>query len=379
MIKKKIILIGPAFPLRGGISDSNHSLAIAFKSLGHEVKIMSFSLQYPHFLFPGKSQIDSQAKAPDLDISSSLNSINPLSWLKNSIWLKKQNPDIVVTRFWLPFMGLCLGSVLRWSGLRNRIPLIGFCDNVIPHEKRLGDSLLTHYFLKSNNHFLVMSESVGRDILSFVPNSELDFHPHPVYDQFGSLLDKKIAIDQLGLDPNKKYILFFGFIRKYKGLDLLLDAMVNVSENVHLIIAGEFYDDEIAFRNQVKGLEIIQRVHFYSDFIPQDQVNLYFSACDIVVQPYRSATQSGVAQIAYHFNKPIIVTRVGGLPEIVPDQKVGYVVEVNPESIAAAIKDFYIDDKEDFFISNIRQEKKKYSWDSMAKKLLGTPIINSYY
>ena len=370
MIKKKIILIGPAFPLRGGISDSNHSLAIALKSLGHDVKIISFSLQYPCFLFPGKSQFDSHAIAPEIDIFSTLNSINPISWLKNSLWLRKQKPDIVITRFWLPFLAPCLGSVLRWSGLKKNILLIGLCDNIVPHEKRLGDSFLTNYFLRANNYFLVMSQSVGNDILSFIPDARLDYHPHPVYDHFGLLLNKKESINKLGLDLKKKYILFFGFIRRYKGLDLLIEAMVSISENIHLIVAGEFYEDELAYKKLVNRLEIKKRVHFYSEFIPQDQVNIYFSACDIVVQPYRSASQSGVAQIAYHFNKPLIVTRIGGLPEIVPDQKVGYVVDVNSVSISKAIQNFYNQKKEDYFISNILQEKKKYSWESMAKKLL---------
>ena len=370
MKKKKIILVGPAFPLRGGISDSNHSLAIALRSLGHEVKLLSFSFQYPNFLFPGKSQFDINGMNPKLDISSSINSINPFSWLKNALWLRKQNPDLIITRFWLPFMALSLGSILRWSGLKKSIPLIALCDNVIPHEKRAGDYLLTNYFLKANNRFLVMSKSVREDILSFVTNTEIHIHPHPVYDQFGSLLDKNEAIKYLDLDLEKKYILFFGFIRKYKGLDLLLDAMVDISDQVHLIVAGEFYEEESDFTQQAQFLGITERVHFFSEFIPQDQVNLYFSACDIVVQPYRSATQSGVAQIAYHFNKPILVTRVGGLPEIVPDQKVGYVVDVDSKAISEALKDFYESEKEEYFISNVRKEKKKYSWISMAKKML---------
>ena len=370
MIKKKIILIGPAFPLRGGIADSNHSLALALIKLGHEVSILSFSLQYPSFLFPGKSQFDFQAPKPALEIYSLINSINPLSWIKAAFWLKRQKPNLVISRFWLPFIGPSLGSVLKISGLRGKIPLIALCDNVIPHESRFGDQSLTRYFLKSNNQFLVMSNSVGKDISTFVDNPIINFHPHPVYDQFGDLLTKKEAINALGLNPNKKYILFFGFIRKYKGLDLLINALTTINKDVALIVAGEFYESESDYRSLVERLGLQSRVHFFADFIPQENVTQFFSACDLLVQPYRSATQSGVAQIAYHFDKPILVTNVGGLPEIVPHNKVGYVVDVNPKAISLAVNDFYDNNKEAAFIENVKQEKKKYSWLNMAQQII---------
>ena len=370
MSTKKIIIIGPAFPLRGGIADSNHALGLALQKLGHKVKMLSFSLQYPSILFPGKTQYDLRANKPDLDIHSSINSINPLSWIKTASWLKKQNPDIVITRYWIPFMGLALGSILKFSGLKKKTALIALCDNIIPHEKRIGDHILTNYFLRSNNRFLVMSRSVGEDISTFVKDAIVDYHPHPVYDQFGDLLEKPSSIERLGLDSSKKYLLFFGFIRKYKGLNLILEAMPSVPENVELIVAGEFYDDESEYRKQVHQLGIENKVHFYSNFIPKDEVNLYFSACDMVVQPYITATQSGVAQIAYHFNKPLVVTNVGGLPEIVPHNKVGYVVDVDASAIADAVNDFYLHDKEAYFIENVTEEKKKYLWSNMAKQII---------
>lgn len=372
MEKKKIILIGPAFPLRGGIADSNHSLALALQKLGHEVRMLSFSLQYPSFLFPGKSQFDYKGAKPDVKIYTSINSINPISWIKTALWLKNQNPDIVISRFWLPFMGAAIGSILKLSGLKSKIPLIALCDNVIPHEKRIGDQSLTSYFLKSNNSFLVMSKSVGEDISSFIVNPKINFHPHPVYDQFGDLQDKIASLKSLNLNSAKKYMLFFGFIRKYKGLDLLLEAMPTINNGVELIVAGEFYDLEDEYKNLVEKLGLSKRVHFYADFIPQEKVATFFSACDILVQPYRTATQSGVAQIAYHFNKPMLVTNVGGLPEIVPHNKVGYVVEVNSIEISAAINDFYENDKELEFTENVKQEKKKYSWINMATQIINT-------
>lgn len=372
MKNKKIILIGPAYPLRGGIADSNHSLALALHKLGHQVVVLSFSLQYPRILFPGKSQFDYNCTPPDLKIVTRINSVNPISWLKTAFWVKNQNPDFVITRFWLPFMGAALGSILKLSGLKNKIPLIALCDNVIPHEKRFGDFSLTNYFLKANTQFLVMSKSVGKDIAGFIKDPKVAYHPHPVYDQFGALIPKAEAISSLKLDATKKYLLFFGFIRKYKGLDLLLNALPFIDKDVELIVAGEFYDAESEYRSLVDSLGLKSRVHFFADFIPQEKVAQFFSACDILVQPYRTATQSGVAQIAYHFNKPILVTNVGGLPEIVPHNKVGYVVDVNPNSIALALKDFYDNDKELFFIENVKQEKEKYSWSNMANQIISS-------
>lgn len=375
MSKKKIIIIGPAFPLRGGIADSNHSLALALKKQGHKVKMLSFSLQYPSLLFPGKSQFDFQGVQPKLDIVTRINSINPISWVKTALWLRNQEPDLVITRYWLPFMGAALGSILRLSLLKRKIPLIALCDNVIPHEHRIGDSILTNYFLKANNSFLVMSKSVAKDISRFVPNAVINYHPHPVYDQFGVLLPKMKSRVQLALDVSKKYLLFFGFVRKYKGLDLLLKALPDIQSDVELIVAGEFYDSQDEYHELVQDLGVEKRVHFFSDFIPQDKVNLFFSACDMVVQPYRTATQSGVAQIAYHFNKPILVTNVGGLPEIVPHERVGYVVDVNSNDIANAVNRFYKENKEDFFVENVKNEKIKYSWDNMANQLINNLVV----
>ncbi len=368
-MKKKIIIISPAFPLRGGIVDSAHALAYALEDIGHNVQILSFSLQYPSFLFPGKTQYDHHGSKPHLNIVTHINSINPISWIRCAFWLRKQRPDIVITRYWIPYIGLCLGTILRFSGLKKHISLVALCDNVIPHEKRIGDHFLTKYFLNANNKFFVMSKSVGTDISTFVNNAIVDYHPHPVYNQFGDILDKKLSIKSIGLDESKKYILFFGFIRKYKGLDLLLDAMTLVNDGVELIVAGEFYEEEEEYRRIVKKNRLEHLVHFFSDFIPHNQVNIYFSACDMVVQPYRTATQSGVAQIAYHFNKPILVTNVGGLPEIVPHNKVGYVVDVDAHAIADAVNDFYIHDREAFFIDNVKNEKEKYSWKSMAEQI----------
>ena len=216
MIKKKVIIIGPSFPLRGGIADSNHSLGLALQKLGCEVKMLSFSLQYPSLLFPGKTQFDTNGTKPNLPIFSKINSINPLSWIKVAFWLKKQQPDLIITRFWIPFMGISLGSILRLFGSNNNTNLIALCDNVIPHEKRFGDRFLTRYFLKSNHRFLVMSKSVGNDISTFIKNPKVDYHPHPVYDHFGDLIDKSQAINGLSLDVSNKYLLFSASLENIK-------------------------------------------------------------------------------------------------------------------------------------------------------------------
>lgn len=367
---KKIIIIGPAHPLRGGIADSNHSLAAALQQLGHHVEFLSFSLQYPSILFPGKSQFDYDAIPPKIKIKSAINSINPISWINCAIWLRKQKPDIIISRYWIPFIGISIGSVLRISGLKSKSTLVALCDNIIPHEKRIGDSLLTKFFLKSNDYYFVMSKAVGDDINKFIDKPKIDFHPHPVYDQFGLLKAKVEAKQILGLDNSKKYILFFGFIRAYKGLDLLINAMPHIDNDVHLIVAGEFYDDHTPYLSLIDNLNLNSRIHLFSEFIPQSDVTNYFSACDMVVQPYKSATQSGVAQIAYHFNKPIIVTDVGGLAEVVPHNKVGYVVDVDSMAISNAVNRFYFENNESRFSENISIEKEKYSWINMAKQLV---------
>lgn len=370
MKNKKVIIIGPAYPLRGGIVDSNHSLALALQEKGCAVKILSFSLQYPSVLFPGKSQYDYNGLNPNVEIVSLINSVNPASWIRAVRWIKKENPDAIITRYWLPFMAMSLGSILRLTNLKNKIPFIALCDNIIPHESRFGDAFLTSYFLKSNNRFLVMSKSVGEDVTKFIEQPRIQFHPHPVYDQFGSLQPKNEALLMLGLSSNKKYILFFGFIRGYKGLDVLLEAMSDVSTDVELIVAGEFYESKEKYDKIVQSNGISKRVHFYSNFIPQKEVRTYFSACDLVVQPYKTATQSGVAQIAYHFDKPMVVTNVGGLAEIVPDGKVGYVTEVNSDSVAKAINTYFENKMEMKFVANVKIEKLKYTWSNMAALII---------
>ncbi len=367
----KIIIVGPAYPLRGGIANFNEALCRAFLKEGHQAKIFSFSLQYPALLFPGKTQIDSGKGPDDLTIIASINSINPFSWFSTADAVQKEKPDLVIFRFWLPFMGPGLGTIAR--RLRKHTKVIAITDNVIPHEKRMGDALLTRYFIKSCDGFVTMSRAVLDDLSLFTENQNKIFLPHPLYDIFGEKAERGAALKHLGLPENQRYMLFFGFIRKYKGLDLLLEAMADErirNLGVHLIVAGEYYEDSKVYEAIIEKHKLASRLILHTHFIPSEEVNTYFGASDLIVQPYRSATQSGVTQIAYHFEKPMLVTKVGGLAEIVPDKKAGYVTSTDPASIADAIADYFENKREPAFTACVREEKKRFYWPSFIKGVL---------
>jgi D-inositol-3-phosphate glycosyltransferase len=363
---KKVIIIGPAHPYRGGISNFNNSLAQAYNDKGDDVQIFSFYLQYPSFLFPGKTQYENSDPPRDIKIKSVINSINPFNWLSVSKQINRENPDYVIIRYWLPFMGPCLGTIARL--LNSNIKILAITDNIIPHEKRFGDFLLTKYFIKGCDAFLTLSASVLDDLLKFTSSTKKIFIPHPVYDTFGNKIEKNIALKNLNLNSRDKHLLFFGFVRKYKGLDLMLKAMADVRVKelgVKLIVAGEFYDDINEYLNLIDELGIKDNIILKSDFISEADVKNYFCASDMITQTYRTATQSGVTQIAYHFERPMLVTNVGGLAEIVPDNKVGYVTSKNPSDIAGAIVDFYNNNKEQEFTKNTISEKKRFTWGSL--------------
>jgi D-inositol-3-phosphate glycosyltransferase len=371
----KIAIIGPAHPLRGGgISTFNERLAYVLQGQGHTVVIYSFSLQYPSFLFPGKSQFTDEPPPAGLTIKSIINSVNPLNWLTAGKQIKNEQYDLVIVRYWLPFMGPSLGTILRQVKKNKYSRVLCIADNIIPHEKHPGDTQLTNYFIKPVDAFLTMSKDVLKDVKTFTAKPA-HYTPHPVYDGYGPAVSRQEGCKKLRLDSAKKYMLFFGFIREYKGLDLLLEAMADKrirAMGVQLIVAGEYYDKAVAARND----EIIQKhnlqdvVHMNTDFIPNDMVRYYFSVADIVVQPYKHATQSGITQVAYHFEKPMIVTNVGGLAEVVPDGKVGFVAEPNPASIADAILKFYAPGALRDLRQNILKEKEKYSWDTFTAVMM---------
>ncbi|WP_235296217.1 glycosyltransferase [Portibacter marinus] len=370
----KITFIGPAHPFRGGIAAYNERLARGLQNHGHEVKIYTFTVQYPNILFPGKTQYSSEPPPTDLDIHRLINSTLPFNWFKAGQQIKNERPDLVVMRYWLPFMGPCLGTIARIIKKNGHTKIITLLDNVIPHESRPGDKVFTQYFVKPVDAFIAMSKTVLKDITQFDTLKPKVLTPHPLYDNFGEKVSKQQALNKLKLSPDFQYILFFGFIRKYKGLDLLLEAMADPrlkNSNIKLLIAGEYYDHKDIYQDQIKRLAIEDQVIGFDEFIPDSDVKYFFNASDLVVQTYRSATQSGVTQIAYHFDKPMIVTDVGGLAEICPHEKVGYVVPVDVEAIADAIHRFFNDADQEKMIENVKKEKKKYSWDILIDKMMG--------
>jgi glycosyltransferase involved in cell wall biosynthesis len=368
--QKKVVLIGPAHPLRGGLATYNERLIREYRSMGADASIYTFSLQYPSVLFPGKTQYSSEPPPADIPIHIRVNSVNPLNWLKVGHEIRRMRPDLVIVKFWIPFMAPCLGTICRIIRKNRHTRVVSIIDNIIPHEKRPGDRALAAYWTNSVDGFVAMSRSVLEDLRTFDTKKPKVFCPHPLYDNFGEPVPKPEAQHRLGLDDSYRYLLFFGFIRDYKGLDLLIDAFADErlrKTPLKLIVAGEFYCDPKPYLERIERYGIGEHVIMSNDFIPDSQVVNYFCASDLVVQPYKSATQSGVTQIAYHFNKPMLITNVGGLAEIVPDGKVGYVVPPDPRAIADAIVDFYEERREQEFSANAAIEKQKYTWSKMVE------------
>jgi glycosyltransferase involved in cell wall biosynthesis len=367
----KIVIIGPAYPLRGGgMATFNERLARQFLAEGHQTTIYTFSLQYPSFLFPGSSQYSIEAAPTDLNIKVCINSINPFNWLKIGNLLKNEKPDLIVVRYWLPFMGPCFGTILRIAKKNKHSKVVCIADNVIPHEKRWGDKIFTKYFIKPVDAFITMSEKVLQDLQQFTTTKKATLVPHPLYDNFGKAISQKEAKQKLNIAQQLKIVLFFGFIRKYKGLDILFDAIKILKDqqkinNIKFLIAGEFYEDEKKYHQQIAQLNIADHLILKTNFINDSDVKYYFCAADVVIQPYRNATQSGVTPLAYHFEKPMIVTNVGGLPSMVPNRKSGLVAEPNAADIAAKLDEFFRLN-ENYFLPFLLEEKKKLSWESFT-------------
>ena len=368
----KIILIGSAYPLRGGIATFNERFAAFMQSQGHEVVIYNYSLQYPNFLFPGQTQFSSDPAPENLNIKTVINSANPFNWPKVGKMLRREKADLILVRYWLPYFGPCLGTLLRIAK-KSGAKIICIADNIIPHEKRIGDGPFTRYFVKPIDGFLTMSRRVLSDLQHFAADKPAVFTPHPLYDNFGHPLPKTEARSKLGLPQDEKILLFFGIIRKYKGLDLLLNAMADErikQRKIKLIVAGEFYDRKEEYEAIIKEKNLGTQLYLHTQFIPNSEVAHYFSAADCIVQPYRSATQSGITQVGFQFEKPMIVTNVGGLSEFIIDGKMGYICESDAGSIATAIVRFFDEDKAELMAQCIKEEKKKFSWDYFLKSTL---------
>lgn len=363
-------LVGPAPPYRGGIAHFLVSTARRLRARGHEVEVVTFTRQYPGLLFPGKTQYaESVSESNEPEATRLLDSIGPMSWRRTARHLRGWQPDTVVFMQWMPFFAPAFGTVarqIRKGGAR----VLAVVHNALPHEPRPGDHALMRYLLKATDGLVVLSDSVRADLARLgVDEARTPVRQvrHPVYDHFGDPLPKTEARQRLGLPADAPVLLFFGFVRAYKGLDVLLDAMPRVVERVpdaRLIVAGEFYEDEAAYRERAAPLG--DAVRFDADYIPDADVATYFSAADVVVQPYRSATQSGVAQIAFHFARPVVTTDVGGLAETVPDSEAGLVVPPeDPAALADALVRFFDDDLAEILAEGVRRERERYSWDHL--------------
>ena len=368
----KIFIIGPAFPLRGGPAQFNENLCLELNKEGHDAQIISYKLQYPNFLFPGSSQFEKSGSAPlGIKIHTILNTINPFNWLMVARFIRKQKPDFILFRYWLPFFGPCLGTIGKL--VKSHTKVLALTDNIIPHEKRIGDHVFTKYFVKNCDGFIAMSKVVLNDLSIFTQNLNKAYSPHPMYENYGDAISIDLARKKLNLNPHDKIILFFGLIRHYKGLDILLEALAAPeikNQGIKLLIAGEFYDDKNFYLQLIKKLNLHDCVIVHDKFIPNDEVRDYFCASNLVAQTYRNATNSGVTMVGYFYEKPMLVTNVGGLSEIVPNEVCGYVVENNCALISEKVVDFFANDREKQFVKNVKIEKKKYEWIEFINSLL---------
>ena len=368
----KIFIIGPAFPLRGGPAQFNENLCLELNKEGHDAQIISYKLQYPNFLFPGSSQFEKSGSAPlGIKIHTILNTINPFNWLMVARFIRKQKPDFILFRYWLPFFGPCLGTIGKL--VKSHTQVLALTDNIIPHEKRIGDHVFTKYFVKNCDGFIAMSKVVLNDLSIFTQNLNKAYSPHPMYENYGDAISIDLARKKLNLNPHDKIILFFGLIRHYKGLDILLEALAAPeikNQGIKLLIAGEFYDDKNFYLQLIKKLNLQDCVIVHDKFIPNDEVRDYFCASNLVAQTYRNATNSGVTMVGYFYEKPMLVTNVGGLSEIVPNEVCGYVVENNCALISEKVVDFFANNRENEFVKNVKIEKKKYEWTEFINSLL---------
>jgi len=336
------------------------------RARGHAVLPATFTRQYPEFLFPGKTQMETAEVSDPIEARRLLDTIDPLSWFTAAENIAAWEPDAILFKYWMPFFAPSYGTLL-WQLRRRGVRGLAVVDNAIPHERRPFDTSLSRFFLRQCDGLLVMSDSVQRDLHTLGIDGRQRRVEHPIYDIFGPGMPKTEARAALGLSADRPTLLFFGYVRRYKGLHVLLDALPSVVERMpdaRLLVCGEFYDDEKPYRDQIERLGIAGAVDLHADYIPNEDVGKFFCASDLVVQPYVSATQSGVAQIAYQFERPAIITDVGGLAETVPHEVSGFVVPPeNPQVLADSIVRYFDEKWEDRLVEGVRKEREKYSWD----------------
>ena len=361
----QIALISVAPPYRGGISEQT-SILVEKLSKNHSVDVINYSRQYPDFLFPGKTQyLDS--KSENYNSSRMIDSINPLTWFSTGNKLAKKNYDLVIFRFWNPFFAPALGVIAGIIKKKSTYTkLMSLCDNILPHEKTpLADFLTTYLFDKLDGH-VVQSSQTENELQEVVENPIYEKRLHPIYINFPKKIDKITARKKLGLSA-KNIILYFGIIRDYKGFDILLNAIAELKDSgldFHLLAGGECYGSDEKYTQLISNLGISDYITWHNKYIPDSEVSNYFSAADVVALPYRTASQSGITQIAYSYDLPVIVTNVGGLPEIVDKGKSGFIIEPeNPGELANVLAENINTKKFDEMGSYIQSFKQKFSWE----------------
>lgn len=368
----KIAMIGPVHPYKGGIAHYTDLLCRALREDGNEVQLYTFKFQYPKLLYkkPQKDMKSSGFGTNDADFC--IHTLNPFNWIKVAGRIKKQKPELIILQWWHPYFAPCFWSICK---LLRGEKILFVCHNVFPHERFPLDRLLTKWTLGCGIYFITQSKMDARDLLSVKHDAVYRVTPHPTYGMFckqGMSMQK--AREQLQIDQVQRVLLFFGFVRKYKGLQYLLEAMKLLKERdfkVQLWVVGDFGEDKEEYVEQIRAFEIGDQVQMVEGYVPDDEVEKYFAASDLVVLPYLSATQSGIVQIAFGFEKPVLVTEVGGLPDVVTNGKTGYVVEPrSAEMIAEAIMDYYINNRREAFVSQIEKEKDRFSWKTFVDTLM---------
>lgn len=367
----RIAILSSFYPYRGGIAQFNANL-YGELSRHHDVKAFSFSRQYPEFLFPGKTQyVTPDDEAVSIESEALLDTADPFSYLRTARAIAEWHPDILVMRYWMSWFGPSLGYVGRY--LRKRgCKVISILDNVVPHEPRFFDRPFTRYFLSGGSGFVTMCSEVAGDLDTFKTGKPHIVLPHPLYSHFGGRIPREQAEEALGLEHGRRNILFFGLIRKYKGLDILLNAFKDLGDEYQLIVAGEPYGSFDIYQEIIDGIGGKDRIKLFPKYIRDSEVKTYFSAADVTVLPYRSATQSGISSVSYHFEVPMIVTDVGGLRETIGEKGTGIVAEeVTPDCIKREIERYFNDSRiKEGCIGCIRQEKQRLSWASFAERLV---------
>ena len=365
----KIAFLSPFYPYRGGIAQFSDSLYIELAKTNH-IKAYSFKMQYPSLLFPGKSQyVSADDTNRNIPVSRLLNSVNPFTYYKTAKEILKFKPDLLLISYWMPFFAPALGKI---AGIMNKngVKVIAILHNVIAHEKQPGAEALTKYFFNKCHGFVLLNKSSESDLQKLKPGAKYIIQQHPLYNHYGSKINAESARKELNIPLGKKVILFFGFIRDYKGLDLLIESLKYLDDNFVLLVAGEVYGDFKKYDELIDKNNLRDKINLHIRYIPETEIPVFFSAADVCVLPYRSATQSGIVGIAYHFDLPVIVTNTGGLAEMVEENKTGLIIKsINAEETAKTISRYFDENLKDKFIPFISEYKSGHSWQNLAESI----------